>query len=98
MFDDSISSYHFGSEGNSRFPRQGNAPKRGLDPSSPESKLFILQTAYMDPNERLINSEQHQEEEKEGLFAHSSSGHLSKPGDFFGPINAINGEEDRFFR
>jgi hypothetical protein len=52
----------------------------------------------MDPNERLINSEQHQEEEKEGLFGHSSCGHLSKPGDFFGPINTINGEEDRFFR
>ena len=57
ILDDSISSYHFGSENNSRFLRQGNVPPRGLDPNNPESKLFILQNAYMDPNERLINSE-----------------------------------------
>jgi hypothetical protein len=36
LFDDSISSYHFGSDGNSRFNRGGNPPKRGVgDPSSP---------------------------------------------------------------
>lgn len=52
----------------------------------------------MDPNERLINSEMNREEDKEGLFAHSSSGQLSRPGDFYGPINAINVDEDRFFR
>jgi hypothetical protein len=98
IFDDSISSYHFGSENNSRFLRYGNVPLKGLDPNNPENKLFILQNAYLDPNERLINSDLNQEEEKEGLFAHSSSGQLSRPGDFFGPINAINGDDDRFFR
>ena len=58
IFVDSISSYHFGSENNSKFLSQGNVPLRGLDPNISENdKLFKLQNAYMDPNERLINSE-----------------------------------------